>query len=230
MPAYDLVANSYRENSDVGSSRNDVVAKPSLAVDADEERLQSICLSLREFRSHMVDTFRLPTGQVLEDYLLHYALGLTQLDPAHCFIVDNRMLSMLDVVDSERILSQVQPLPVFPGILNSLLEKYKGVTTVAQCIEIAKISLEENEHWINRVLEHMLVIFNRIFIGFERGLTAYRVRLITNGILLLDLGEGMLDSLVNPVFWDCYFIDIPGLIIQRYESFTIVGYSLLICQ
>lgn len=114
----------------------------------------------------MVDTFRLPSGQVLEDYLLQYALGLTQLDPAHCFIVDKRMLSMLDVVDSKRILSQVQPLPVFPGILDSLLEKYKGVTTVAQCIEVAKISLGENEHWIGRVIEHMLVIFNRIFIGF----------------------------------------------------------------
>lgn len=148
---------------DVGSSRNDVVA--GLGVNIDEERLRSICLSLRELRNYMVDTFRLPSGQVLEDYLLQYDLGLTQLDPAHCFIVDKRMLSMLDVVDSKRILSQVQPLPVFPGILDSLLEKYKGVTTVAQCIEVAKISLGENEHWIGRVIEHMLVIFNRIFIG-----------------------------------------------------------------
>lgn len=158
------ITNDYRENSDVGSSNNDVVAKPG--VNIDEERLQSICLSLRELRDHMFDTFRLPSGQVLEDYLLQYALGLTQLDPAHCFIVDKRMLSMLSVVDSKRVLSQVQPLPVFPGVLDSLLEKYKGVTTVTRCIEVAEISLEEDEQWIGRVLEHMLVIFNWIFIGF----------------------------------------------------------------
>lgn len=159
-----LITDDHRENANVDPNSNDIVPEPGANID--EKRLQSICLSLRELRSTMVDTFQLPSGRVLEDFLFQYASGLTELDPAHCFIVDKRMLPTLGRVDSGRVLSRVRPLPVFPEVLDRLLDKYKGVTTVAQCREIAGISLDEDVLWIGRVLEHMLATPNRIFIGF----------------------------------------------------------------
>lgn len=148
------ITNKRRENADADPGSNSVLAEPIANVD--DERLEDICLSLQELRNIMVDTFDLPSGWTLEDRLVLYASRLTQLDPTHCFIVDEKMLSALGKRDRKHMLDQVQPLPTFPKVLNSLVDKYKGVTTVPQCREIAGASVDGDELWISRVLEHML--------------------------------------------------------------------------
>lgn len=56
-------------------------------------------------------------------------------------------------------------------------------------------------------------------------MTTYRARLIDNGHMSFNLGEGVFDTLVNSVLWDYYFLDIPEMILKRYAPPNLSGTS-----